>query len=95
MIFNIWRQYPKRYPKEAGYYLCTMKNKTMMILYYDRLDGEDKWIDMSRKNVFDGYKVYKAGREPLEYNRVYEDGLCERVDILAWKKIPKRYKIRR
>lgn len=90
MIINFWKRYPKRKPKEEGWYLCTLQNGTRVIdLYYDSL--LDKWIDKRRQSVFNGYKVYKSGREPLEYNRVFEDSKCERIDVVAWKKLPKQY----
>lgn len=92
MIFNPWR--PAKYikPKEAGYYQCTVQHgggenipKVMELCY---TYGE-KWINHSRQNVFDGYKVYQACRAPIDANLVHTDTLCERIDVIAWRKIPK------
>lgn len=86
MIFNFWRPYPFLKPKRDGWYLCTVGDQVTRLYYNER---EDRWVNVSRQQVFDGYKVYKTGREPLEYNRVYTDRLCEPDDILAWKRLPK------
>lgn len=94
MIFNRWRRNSKKPPKKEGWYQCTVDRGyglAVMDLYYDTWYG-GRWVDRRRKQVFDGYKVYKPGREPLEYNRVHEDELCERVDVLAWKKLDRPYK---
>ena len=94
MIFNFWRKYPKRKPKKNGYYLCTLteiSSPSMMMLYYKV--REDKWIDISRQTVFDGYNVFKVCRAPIEENHVYFDGLCERGDeVIAWKQLSKEYR---
>ena len=92
MLFNFWIPSWLTRPRKDGRYLCTTTAGYVLDLYYIIRDGEGKWIDIRRKNVFDGYKVYKSGREPLEYNRVFEDSLCERIDILAWKKLPRAYR---
>lgn len=85
MIFNFWRPYPFFKPKKDGWYQCSVRNH-VMDLYYDA--SSDSWLDKRRQNVFDGYKCYKSGREPLEYNRVFTDSLCVRDDVVAWKKMP-------
>lgn len=89
MIFNPWRKYPKRKPKEDGWYLCTVPY-TVRVFHYDV--RKDKWTDTSRQHVFDGYVVYKCCRAPIQENRVYTDGLCERDDVVAWKKLPREYR---
>lgn len=99
MIFNFWRRYPKKKPKESGYYLCTTSESQTALynnsvnfvhtLYYNK--REDKWIDISRQTVFEGYVVYKVCRAPIEENHVYSDWLCKRGDVIAWKKLPKKY----
>ena len=89
MIFNFWKRYPKRAPMDDGWYLCTLENGRVMDLYYDWLIKE--WIDKRRQSVFNGYKVYKSGKEALDYNRVYGDANCLRDDVVAWKKLPKAY----
>lgn len=95
-MFNFWRPYPLLKPRKPGAYLCTLKYVTDDTLYIgvislSYLNG--KWIDRTRQMVFDGYKVYKTDRAPIEDNRVYSDGLCTFDDheILAWKKMPKAY----
>lgn len=91
MIFNFWRRYPRRKPKGAGYYLCTIDNglsRWVTVLYFD---GRYTWIDRSRQKVFDGYQVYKVCRVPNEENRVWTDGLCEPENVVAWKRLPKGY----
>lgn len=96
-MFNRWRKYPKRKPKKVGWYQCTVRygseleNSKVMDLYFDTIDG-GKWIDDRRQNVFDGYKVYMAGRPAMETNRIYTDSLCERGFVVAWKNMPKGYK---
>lgn len=96
MIFNFWRRYPRWKPKKSGWYQCTVRygyerpDPCVMDLYFRSGDG--KWIDRRRQHVFEGYKVYKSGREPMEYNRVYTDSLCERIDILAWRPLPRIYR---
>lgn len=96
MIFYPWIRYPRRKPKKDGPYLCMvswegiMNESKLVILHYNV--SEDKWINKQRKLVFDGYKVYKQCREPLEYNRVYEDGLCEMSHVvIAYRRLPKIY----
>lgn len=99
MIFNFWRPASFFRPKKDGWYQCWIKydddsdHDYVMDLYFDSC--EKKWIDRRRKSVFNGYKVYKSGREPLDYNRVYEDNLCERVNVFAWKKMPMIFRFRK
>lgn len=95
MILNFWRPYPNWKPRKEGWYQCTVRNEedptiTYVLDLYFR-PSDKKWIDKRRQRVFYGYKVYKAGREPLEYNRVHTDRLCERDDVIAWKKLPRVY----
>lgn len=92
MIFNPWRKYPRHKPKEEGWYLCTLSEGEVMDLCF--LDhGDGVWLDKRRATVFEGYKVYKAGREPVEYNRVHDDGLCDRTEyVVAWKRLPKEWR---
>ena len=93
-MFNRWRQYPKRKPKEKGYYLCTVKmgddDGYVLKLFYN--PKHDRWSDIRRQKLFDGYVVYKVCRAPIEENRVYTDGLCDRTDdVVAWKKLSDPY----
>ena len=93
MILNFWRPYPLLKPKKEGWYSCTTNfnghGTFVKDLYFDPIEG-GKWIDQRRQTVFDGYKVYKPCREPLEYNRVHTDGLCE-PEVVAWRKQTKAY----
>lgn len=93
MIFNPWRKYPKRRPKESDNYLCTLENGSVVKLYFMVRDSKDIWIDPNRQSVFDGYKVYSQCRAAIEENRVWTDGLCKRTDeVVAWKKMPKAWR---
>lgn len=97
MIFNRWRRYPSHSPKENGWYQCVCQhgagynNPRVMDMYY--FVNLNKWVDGRRQSVFDGYKVYKPDRAPIEDNRVWSDGDCERIDILAWRKLPEIRKV--
>lgn len=100
MIFNPWRPYPLWLPKNEGWYHCTVKHgyglnqpMTMDLFYWFAPDRGGVWIDRRRQNVFDGYKVYKSGRGTQEYNRIFTDRLCERDDVVAWKKISRPCKL--
>lgn len=99
MIFNRWKKYPKKKPKQSGRYQCIVRygldgkveNPIILDLYYR--DWSDCWIDKRRQSVFNGYKVYLSCRASIEDNRVLEDSLCERIDVIAWRevsKVPKR-----
>lgn len=93
MVFNPWRPCPFWLPKKDGWYRCTVESfenpaeRKVIDLYFDA--SEKVWMDKRRQQVFDGYKVYKSGREALEYNRVYTDRLCVRNDVVAWRKMEK------
>lgn len=92
-LINLWRKYPKRKPKKEGWYQCTVKHgfgidkPRVMDLYFH--DGY--WTDRRRKQVFEGYKVYKPTRASIEDNRVWGDELCDRDDVIAWRKLPNIY----
>lgn len=99
MIFNFWR--PCRFfrPRKDGWYLCTTEhggglNRPRVLLLYFHVWNKT-WVDDRRQSVFDGYKVYESGRAPIDENRVFGDRECERIDILAWKKLPRRYRFGR
>lgn len=95
MLFNRWHKFPNRKPKISGWYQCTCQHAggtdvpAVMDLFYDQI--YDAWIDYRRLHVFNGYKVYEACKPPIDDFRKYSDGECERIDILAWKKLPKCY----
>lgn len=95
MIFNLWRPIWLVSPKKSGWYLCTtahgggLYTPLVMDLYFDAI--HKTWTNPRRQRVFDGYKVYEACRAPIEDNRVYSDSDCERIDVTAWRKLPKCY----
>lgn len=100
MIFNPWRKYPRHKPKEWGWYQCTYKldddpgNTYVMDLYYT--PWKDEWIDKRRRNVFDGYQVFKASRATTDENRVMEDTMCDRtLGVIAWRKLPRPFGVKR
>ena len=90
MLFNFWRYYKWFKPKTEETYLCTLDDGTVLDLYfrYDKV-----WVDIRRQRTIDGYKCYKQGREPMEYNRIYEDSLCIRDNVIAWKFMPKPFRV--
>lgn len=101
MIFNRWRKYPRRKPKNEGWYQCTVQyglsgqdeSPIVMDLYWWYApDRGGIWVDRRRESVFDGYKVYKPSRAAIEENRVFRDNDCERIDVIAWKKMPRIYR---
>lgn len=104
MIFNRWRKYPKRKPKKEGWYQCTVLYETntdspypvnMDLYFWFAPDRGGIWVDRRRESVFDGYKVYMPNRAPIDDNRVFRDSGCERVDVVAWKRLPKPYRWRK
>lgn len=104
MVFNFWRKYPRRQPKQEGWYQCTVKyglsgkieNPMVMDLYWWHApDRGGIWVDRRRESVFDGYKVYLPNRAAIDDNRVFRDNCCERIDVIAWRKLPKVYRWRK
>lgn len=95
MIFNLWRPYKWFKPKTDGIYLCTVAHGAgenipkVMELKFTKWNS--KWIRAERQNVFDGYQVYESCRAPIHDNLVYSDSECERIDVIAWKKLPRCY----
>lgn len=93
-LFNYWRK--RRKPKKEGWYQCTVRHgnglyspAVMDLYFWFKPDVGGVWLDKRRKQVFDGYQVYKSSRATTPDNRVWEDCLCERDDIIAWKYLPK------
>lgn len=98
MIFNWWRKYPRRKPKNEGWYQCTVKHgygidkpRVMDLFWWYAPDRGGVWVDRRRKEVFEGYKVFKPCRAAIEDNRVWEDSDCERIDVVAWRRLPMCY----
>ena len=95
MIFNFWKSAKWFTPRKSGWYQCTaahgngLDHPRVMDLYFN--SETDKWLDLRRQRVFDGYKVYLPCRAPIDDNRVYTDTDCERIDVTAWRQIPKYY----
>lgn len=95
-MFNRWRKYPRKKPKEFGWYQCTVdcsddrRKFKVMDLYFDA--NHNLWLDLRRQNVFDGYKTYHVSRAPIEENRYWTDSLCDRtLAVVAWRKLPKPF----
>ena len=94
-MLNIWHPYPLMTPKKDGWYICTaahgagLNTPKVMEVYFRKWDK--KWYNPRRHSVFDGYKVCEACRAPLEDNRVFTDSECDRIDILAWRPLPRLY----
>lgn len=99
-MINLWRPYPLFRPKQPGRYLCTCKHgfgigrPRVMELYFKAMKDENgkwnySWTNLERQSVFMGYSVYESCRAPIDDNRVYSDTDCERIDITAWKKLPR------
>ena len=95
MLFNFWRPYTWFKPKKDGWYQCTvahgngLNRPRVMDLYFRTWDSS--WNDKRRQNVFDGYKVFESGRAPIDDYRVYSDSECVRIDVVAWRKLPRCY----
>ena len=100
-MFNRWKPYPKYKPTEEGWHQCSIiynkeKNKGyVMDLWWDKRSEE--WRDNRRLNVFDTYDVYGYGVDILDKpikKILYNDDLCYRKDVVAFKKLPKLYKLK-
>jgi hypothetical protein len=98
-MFNRWKPYPKYKPTEEGWYQCSIiynkeQNKGyVMDLWWNK--GREVWTDNRRLNVFDTYDVYGWGEDIIEKpikKQLYYDDLCERKNVVAFKKLPKLYK---
>lgn len=101
-IFNFWKKYPDRKPDSSGYYWCSVakwdgEDREIfigMVLYYNK--STDKWIDVSRQSVFDGYFVYKTEVKSDWDIGEATDYLCDKTeDVVAWKRVPRVKKVRR
>lgn len=95
MIFNRWR---KGEPRQEGWYQCTVQHgfgidepRVMDLYWWYAPDRGGVWVDRRRESVFDGYKVYLPNRAAIDDNRVFRDNDCERIDVIAWRKLPKVY----
>lgn len=104
MVFNFWRPLKWFKPKKEMWYQCTVKyglsgkieNPMIMDLYWwNAPDRGGIWVDRRRESVFDGYKVYLPNRAAIDDNRVFRDNCCERIDVIAWRKLPKIYRWRK
>jgi hypothetical protein len=98
-MFNKWKPYPKRKPKETGWYCCSIRygedpdEAYVMDLWWD--DKKEIWKDNRRINVFEFYDVYgygDTGTGRPEKIKLWKDHLCIRDDVIAFKKLPKIYK---
>lgn len=91
MIFNFWREYPRRKPKEEARYLVRMDDGELMVLTY--IPWKGRWICWERLQVFEGYRIFKHTGTLDPDNQIYSDGLCDLTDsVVRWKKIRRREK---
>ena len=95
-MFRKWKKYPKHKPKTDGWYEVTYQFDdrpdavTVTCLYFVAWRGV--WEDRHRVMVFEGYKVYKPSKAPIDDNRVYSDVLCDRtLGVRAWRPLAKPY----
>ena len=98
-MFNRWKPYPKYKPEKRGWYICSIRygkdpdQAYVMDLFWE--DRREVWRDNRRINVFQEYDVYGYGMDIRGNNvkkQLYYDNLCEREDVIAFKKMPKIYK---
>lgn len=84
--------------KKRGWYICSIRygeekgQAYVMDLFWD--EEKEIWKDNRRINVFNLYKVlgYGSIMDNCIEKRLYYDNLCERTDVIAFKKLPKIYK---
>ena len=98
-MFNRWKPYPKHKPKEKGWYQCSIRygeekgEAYVMDLWWD--DKREVWKDNRRLDVYQTYEVYGWGNSIIDTpvkQRIWRDNLCERDNVVAFKKLPKIYK---
>lgn len=98
-MFSRWKPYPKNEPKEKGWYICSIRygeepeQAYVMDLWWDSTTRV--WKDNRRLNVFQEYEVYGYGKNIIDKpvkQILYNDNLCYRGDVIAFKKLPKIYK---
>lgn len=98
-MFNRWKPFPKYEPKDKGWYICSIRygeepsQAYVMELWWD--DIRQVWKDNRRLNVFQEYEVYGYGSDIIGgiiKKQLYHDNLCERNDVIAFKKVPKIYR---
>ena len=71
----------------------TEEQEYVMDLWWD--DIRQVWKDNRRLNVFQEYEVYGYGSDIIGgiiKKQLYHDNLCERNDVIAFKKVPKIYR---
>lgn len=98
-MFNRWKPFPKYKPKEKGWYQCSIRygeepdEAYVMDLWWN--DKLEVWKDNRRLHVFEIHEVYGWGTDirdkPIK-ERIRYDHLCERDDVIAFRKLPKIYK---
>ena len=101
-MFNRWKPYPMNKPAKRGWYICSIRygedpdQAYVMELFWDEI--REVWRDNRRINVFQEYEVYGYGENIINQTvkkRLYTDNLCERNDVVAFKRMPKIYRWRR
>lgn len=98
-MFNRWKPFPKHKPKQRGWYICSIRygeepgQAYVMDLFWD--EKREVWKDNRRLNVFQTYEVYGWGMDITDNfakKQIWHDNLCERNDVIAFKRCPKIYK---
>ena len=98
-MFNRWKPYPKHKPKKRGWYICSIRygedkgQAYVMDLFWDEV--RQVWKDNRRLNVFQEYEVYGYGSSIIDTpikKQLWTDRLCERDDVIAFKRLPKIYR---
>lgn len=98
-MFNRWKPFPKNKPKKSGWYTCSMRfserpeDAYTMDLFWD--EKREVWKDNRRLNVFQCYEVYGWCNNILDQpvkKQLFYDYLCERNDVIAFKRCPKIYR---
>lgn len=98
-----WKKFPKYKPKKREWYQCTIEfgsdtyvQHYVMDLFWDDEyhNGEGRFIDNRRQNIFDSYHVYSL--DPVIFkkdnDRLTTNHLCDRTaQVVAWRRLPKPY----
>lgn len=103
-MINRWKPYPKYKPTKRGWYQCTVvygehenQSYVMDLFYIPTLDA---WKDNRRQDVFNIYSVFSSqtifGPDSdiiTEKEKITSDDLCYRDNVVAFKELPKVYKV--
>lgn len=89
----MWRRFPKKQPREKGWYQCTIcyefgentHSTYVMDLFWN--PDNQTFKDNRRQNVFDTYSVYGCGDRKLATERIVD----RTNEVVAWRKLPKPF----